>query len=232
MKNTTALIIAVLMFAAGSLVGWTAAQASAASLSTTVPIVGVGGGPGPDTAAATLSTPAANTRLLLNSLFREHTVLAGTYLTTLYDGGDTTRLQQQLEANTNTIAGIVESVYGTSVMEGFVTYWRQHLDEYWNYVAASRNDDMADMNTARANLNSIAVNIGNVFDQAGTTLDAETITRHMMDHSNGTLALVDAHADGDTAAKADLLKNGYDQAGIFADSLVHGMVSDVPDRFQ
>lgn len=176
------------------------------------------------------NSKAATLRMTLNNLLKEHTVLAATTLKSLYKGENTTALQQLMDANQSQLATLVQNGYGTNVRNTFVQLWNAHMQEYKNYTIAEKNHNTAAMNTARQHLATIAGRLGTLL--AGDNLSASTITTLMQQHINGTLSFVDEVAKNDPAGEATLMKKGYDQAGIFADSLTRGILFDNLDLFK
>src|SRR5690348_13116852 len=70
---------------------------------------------------------AVNFRLSLNNLLKEHTVLAGTMLTSLYKGEDTTRLEQLMNDNENMLADGIQNISGGNARDQFVQLWTAHM---------------------------------------------------------------------------------------------------------
>ncbi|HVZ66734.1 MAG TPA: hypothetical protein VG917_00560 [Patescibacteria group bacterium] len=179
---------------------------------------------------AAFNSKATNLRVNLNALLHEHTVLGGVTLTALYEGNDTTRLEQLMDANEMKIAALVQSVYGSDKKNKFVKLWTQHMTEYKNYTLAKKDNDTTKMNSAKTNLQKISKDLGTTL--ASKNLKASTITSLMNDHVNGTLAIVDAVAAGNATDKSNLLKKGFDQAGKFADTLARGIILDHSSMFK
>jgi hypothetical protein len=170
-------------------------------------------------------------RLQLNSLLREHTALAAVTLTALYQGADTTHFMQLMNTNQEQLTAVVSKVYGQKTANEFSKLWAQHMTEYQNYTLAKKNHDTAKMNQAKKNLQTISDKLGKLFDNGSTHLSTSTVSGLMQDHITGTLAVVDSVAARNTTGTADAIKNGYDQAGKFADVLAQGMILDKPNLF-
>jgi hypothetical protein len=69
---------------------------------------------------AAFDSPAARLRTEMNSLLKEHTVMAGLYLTAMYGDVPADRLVQLMDANRNKIAAIVERNYNTETKDTFL----------------------------------------------------------------------------------------------------------------
>lgn len=175
---------------------------------------------------------ASTLRATINSLLKEHTVLAGLTLTNMYDGKDITRLSQLMEANANEIGTLVQNLYGQNARDQFMSLWMQHMAEYRNYTIARKSNNTQQMTQARDNLTTIATNMGNLLGRTSKNMPANTVTALMAEHVAGTLSLVDAYAAKDLTRVADLTKNNYDQAGKFADTVTQGILLDKPTTFK
>jgi len=176
------------------------------------------------------NSPASNLRLQMNNLMHEHAAVGAVTLTALYEGANTTGLMQQMTTNGNQIASYVQQAYGMDAHNTFVTLWTQHMQEYQNYTVARKNNDTAKMNSAKQHLQMIAVKIGNLFG-AGQSTTANDVSSAMTDHIDGTLAIVDAVAKGNTTQTALLTGNGYNQAGTLADVMTRAMLLHNPNAF-
>jgi len=181
---------------------------------------------------AAFDSPAARLRTEMNSLLKEHTVMAGLYLTAMYGDVPADRLVQLMDANRNKIAAIVERNYNTETKDTFLQVWSQHMLEYGNYTRALKEKDTAAMTTARNNLKRISNDMGRLFDSVSNNMTTSEIEGLMNEHVNGTLSLVDAVSQGNATRSANLLKAGYDQAGRFADVMTRAMVMEKPDLYQ
>lgn len=182
-----------------------------------------------ESSSAAFSDKSFQLRLNTNALMREHTVMTGEMLAALYLGKNTSRMEQLMNDNTNMMATLLDTYYGAGAKNTFVSLWNQHMQEYKNYTMAAKNNDTTKMNTARKNLQAIATKLGNMFPDKN---NASEVTSMMHDHVNGTLSLVDAIKKNDPTQIANLSKNGYDQAGDFADTITRIILSTKSDSFK
>lgn len=181
---------------------------------------------------AAFDSRASGLRTEMNSLLKEHAVMAGLYLTAMYGDVPADRLVQLMDANRNKIAALVERNYNTETKDTFLQVWSQHMLEYGNYTRALKEKDTDAMTTARNNLKRISNDMGRLFDSASNNMTTGQIEDLMLEHVNGTLNLVDAVSQGNATRTANLLKANYDQAGRFADVLSRAMVMDKPELYQ
>lgn len=174
------------------------------------------------------SSKAAGLRLTANSLFREHAVGGAASLSALYAGVNISQLNQLVQNNGSQISALIARFYGQNTGNQFQQLWSQHMVQYQNYTLARKKNDTAGMATAKQNLSDIANNLGVLLASQSKNLKDTQIRDLMMEHINGTLAIVDAVATGNSGQAVNLTKNAYDQAGKFADVLSQGMMMDNP----
>jgi hypothetical protein len=221
------LLFVTLILIIGAIVGWTISRSrdpgiSQAQTSETESLALV------DTA---FDSPVANLRLTLNNLLRDHVVMGAMLLTALDQGADVNQLRQLMDENQDELAAEFEAAYGQSARSRFLELWSQHWAESENYTLASKDNRTADMSRARQNLETIAADLGTLFDDQGGNLDGATVTALMTEQINNILALVDAIDMDDPSLSANLIKTASDQAGSLADTLARGLVLDRPDRY-
>lgn len=171
-------------------------------------------------------TKATNLRVMMNTLLREHAAFGANTLIALYTGADTSKLEQLMKTNGTELMAVIQNIYGSSTANTFSNLWTKHMEEYKNYTIARKNTDNNGMTTARQHLQAIATDIGNLIAGRSKNLASSDVSSLMMEHINGTLAIVDAVAKGNATSSASLMKTAYDQAGTFADVLTKGMILD------
>lgn len=169
-------------------------------------------------------------RLKLNILLREHAILGSTALIGIYKGESVSRLKELLSTNSNRLGTVIGTYYGTQTQDQFLKLWEDHMNEYENYTLAKKNNNTQNMEKAKDNLNTIAEELGKLLQ--GDHLTSDIIAKQMQDHINLTLSVVDETAENDLTELANQMKKGYDQAGVFADTITVGIVLDHPDTFQ
>ena len=81
------------------------------------------------------------------------------------------------------------------------------------------------MNEAKENLHMHAMEFGDLVHKLMPTITQETATQIMSDHMNGTLAIVDAHANGDSAKELTDINQAKAQGVQFANALADGALA-------
>lgn len=212
---------------AGLLIGWgvTAATTPDSSL----PTVGVGGSPD---GAQSATSKASNLRINLNSLLREHGVVGLQFLQNVYDGKETDALTSMISTNSNNILDLVGMVWGNEAKDEFGKMWTDHMNLYRTYTEALKNKDNARKTEAKQDLQELADKMGNAFSSRDQKVNAGDFSRMMEDHINITLDTIETYAAGDNDAVTNNMKEGYDQAGVFADFLTNAALNANPDLFR
>jgi hypothetical protein len=205
------LLVAVLLFA--TVITWTY-FAVKANDNGVLPQVGVGGGPA--------DTEGTDYRTQFQSLVSEHGNLAVAHLSNLYDGKDTMESAKKLDDNAKQLAALMRQ-FGTSA-DGyaFLHTFRGHIKDYENYTKARKANNQPAMNEAKEDLRMHAMQFGDQVHKLLPTISVETATQLMSDHMTGTLAIVDAHANGDSAKELTLINQAQAQAVQFANTLADG----------
>lgn len=175
-----------------------------------------------------VNSRAANLRANVRSLMQEHTVTAASYLKDLYDGKDTAQIKENLNANSTMISNLVGEAYGNGAKTRFSNMWNMHVVGYESYVKAARSSDSEAMSNVRDTLHEHAQKMEDEFDDLNNT-SVSRFSEMMTQHVDGTLALVDAYAEGNEAQVANLMKEGFTQSGEFADYLISILVTEKPN---
>lgn len=163
-------------------------------------------------------TNPATIRLTLNRLLMEHAILTSLHLRALYDGRNTDPTRMLLADNAAKIQDVFVSNSNIS-SEQFYSIWDEHMRQYERYTVALKNNDANGMTDARNRLNDLANQFGSLLDRNNRAITGEMLATHMRNHTNGTLAIMDAYAPQDHDQIIYRTKTALDQAKEFADML-------------
>lgn len=202
------LVIAILLFA--TVMTWTYFSVRGDQPSS-LPQAGIGGGPN-DT----------NYNAQFNALLVEHVNLTTIHLTNLYDGNETADTSRKLEDNAQKLADVMKQLGTPADRDAFLRTFRGHIDEYEIYTKGRKENQPLAMNTAKENLQMHAMDFGNLIHKLMPTISEERGTALMDEHEKLTLVIIDTHAEGDTAAKRNAIRNANAQAVTFAEALSNG----------
>jgi hypothetical protein len=202
------LVVAILLFA--TVITWTYFSVRGDQTSSP-PQAGIGGGP-----------ETTNFNSQFRTLLPEHGNLAVLHLTNLYDGKDTANTSQSLEDNAQGLGDVIKQLGTAADREKFLRTFRGHIDEYEIYTTGRKENKPEAINIAKENLQMHAMDFGNLAHKLMPTISEQRGTELMNEHVTLTLAIVDAHAKGDTAKKLQLMKDANAQALRFSGELAKG----------
>lgn len=193
-------------------------------------VPGIGGGPEVTRSVGPYTTNTADFRVELDSLFKEHGVLASEYLKNIHDRKDGAAIKAQLDQNTNKVGDVIGRVYGGEARGQFLEMWNMHIMEYENYAKALRDNNNDAKTRAHTTLITQAEEMGRFLNQLDGNFSAQRITTLMNEHVQLTLNIIEAHAAEDTTALASNIKAAYEQAGEFANYVGQVIFSSRPER--
>lgn len=178
-------------------------------------------------------TNAANLRVTLNALERQHVDLAAAAVRSGFDGKpDFTAAAAELDKNSVQIADAIASVYGQSAKEPFLAIWRSHIGFFVDYTLAAKGGDKAGMDKAVKNLTEGYVPaIADFLSKANPNLPREAVVQLVTAHVLHLKAAVDTYGAGDYAGSYKNQTDAYNQIGSIADALSGAIVKQFPEKF-
>jgi hypothetical protein len=229
-KPTNPVLVGVVALIVGLLVGGGGAaayknsqdssmMASATPVPTAVPV-------------PTTATKAADLRVVLNSLEKEHVELASIATKNGFDGRpDFAASAASLDANSVALAGAVGSVYGQAAGDKFLTIWRSHITFFVNYTVAAKKGDKAGMDKAVSDLGGYEDAIADFFSQANENLPRDAVHSLVAEHVGLLKSVVDAHGAADYTKAYAQQDAAYVQIGKIADAISGAIVKQNPTKF-
>ena len=180
----------------------------------------------------TTDTKAANLRVVLNGLEKEHVELAAIATKNGFDGRpDFAASAKSLDENSVKLADAVGSVYGSDARDKFLAIWRSHITFFVNYTVAAKAGDKAGMDKAVNDLGGYIDAISDFFSQANPNLPREAVKQLVTDHVTLLKSVVDAHGKGDYATTYTQQNAAYEQIGKIADAISGAIVKQNPSKF-
>jgi hypothetical protein len=182
--------------------------------------------------APTTATKAADIRVLLNGLEKEHVQLAAIATKNGFDGRpDFAASAAALDENSVKIANAIGSVYGQAASDKFLAIWRSHITFFVNYTVAAKKGDQAGMDKAVTDLGGYIDAISDFFSQANENLPRDAVKQLVTDHVTLLKSVVDAHGAGDYAKAYTQQDAAYEQIGKIADAVSGAIVKQNPAKF-
>ena len=178
------------------------------------------------------ATKAADLRVALNQIMRQHVALATVALKDAASSApDTEQAVAALDKNSVELADAVGSVYGKDARESFLTLWRNHIGFFVNYTEGKVAGDQAKMDQARADLSGYTEEASAFFAGANPNIDKESLKKGLQMHADQVFAIVDAYAAQDYATAFAKEEEAYNHIGMAADTLAQAIVKQYPDKF-
>lgn len=180
----------------------------------------------------TTDTKAADLRVQLNALLREHVNLGLLALYNVIDNDDaTTASVEALDNNTNELAAVIGSVYGNDAQAAFDKIWTTHIGFFASYATGLRTNDKAMRDEAEANLKGYQSDIANLFKSVLPAIDTSTVIAGAGEHKDLLIeAMNEYHAGNFKATFAAQRKADKQIAGI-ANLLSGEIVKQNPSLF-
>lgn len=219
-NNTTRKIIAAVVIAA---IGVLAGYGLGASMKKDAPVS--------STQPSTV-TKAADLRVVLNALEREHVDLASQATRNGFDGSaDFGASAKALDANSVALSQAIGSVYGSDAQAKFLEIWRSHITFFVNYTVAAKASDQAGMAKAVTDLGGYEDAISDFFSQANPNLPRAAVHQLIADHVGLLKSAVDTYGAKDFAGSYAKEHDANAQIGTIADTIAGAIVKQSPAKF-
>ncbi len=178
------------------------------------------------------SNKAADLRVLLNALDREHVNLASAATRNGFDGNpDFKASAGALDNNSVALSKAIGSVYGADAEKKFLEIWRSHITFFVNYTVAAKKGDQAGMDKAVKDLGGYADAISDLLSGANPNLPREAVHQVIMDHIGLLKGAVDAYGAGNYEESYAKQHAADEQVGTIADTIAGAIVKQYPEKF-
>lgn len=182
--------------------------------------------------APTTATKAADLRVVINSLQRQHVDLASAAVRNGFDGSaDFKASADSLDANSIALSKAIGSVYGADAEKKFLEIWRSHIGFFVDYTVAAKKGDKGGMDKAVENLNGYVDAVATLISGANPNLPKEAVKTLVSEHVTLLKGAVDAYGAGDFAKSYSQQSLANAQIGKIADGLSGAIVKQFPDKF-
>ncbi len=177
-------------------------------------------------------TSAADLRVLLNSLYRQHVHLASNAVRRGFDGQtDFAAAAGALEKNSIWISKAVGSVYGEAGEKRFLEIWKSHIGFFVDYTVAAKKGDKASMDKAVQNLGGYQEAIADFLSKANPNLPYEVVKKVVGEHVGHLKAAVDSYGGGKFEDSYTNELAAEKQIGGIADAVSGAIVKQFPEKF-
>lgn len=178
----------------------------------------------------TSATKAADVRVALNSLLREHVFLA-TAATGAALGGRSDEFQSAataLDGNSVDIANAIGSIYGEDAGEAFLPLWRKHIGFFVDYTTGVATKDEAKQQKAVSDLLGYTKDFAAFLNSASPALPVDTVAELSKTHVITLKAVVDTQATGNSEEAYKAIRKASAHMQMIADPLAETIVQQFP----
>lgn len=180
----------------------------------------------------TTASKAADLRVVLNGIEREHVQLAAQATKSGFDGSPNFNAAAAATlANSKSLSDAVASVYGADAGTKFNQIFDSHITFFVNYTVAAKKGDKAGMDKAVTDLNGYVDAISDFLSGANPNLPREAVKQLFTDHVGLLKATVDAYGAGNYAESFTQQHAATEQIGKIADALSGAIVKQYPAKY-
>jgi hypothetical protein len=177
----------------------------------------------PDSEASALLTASED-------LLQEHVFLLAVTTGTQVSGGDVKAASNTLDLNSEALANVLVSAYGSAAGATFLSLWRGHIASFLDYARARLGANQADAAQAASRLDQFSQDMGAFLAGANPNLTRDQVASSMAAHVSTAESMIDAQAGHDPRWVAQALAAGRRMLPVGA--LVAGaLAAQLPGRF-
>lgn len=183
-------------------------------------------------AAAATTTPAANLRVELSQLLGAHAILAQLAMQAGYSGAkDYPDLASALSQNTAELSQAIASVYGPAAGQAFKKLWAAHIQDFVNYVVATKEGSRAGQQKALAALTQYRVQFSQFMHKADPFINTGALSQSLQIHVNQLIATFKAYVAKDYGISSQDFVKAYQHMFMSGDYLAGAIVEQFPSKF-
>jgi hypothetical protein len=179
-------------------------------------------------------TTAAGLRVTLDTLLREHVVLALSATDGALGGrnDEFTAAANALDANSQELAAAIGSVYGQAAQDAFLPLWRKHIGFLVDYTQGVAANDEAKKTKAVNDLIGYTQDFGAFIESAtGGKLKKDAVADLVKTHVVGLKEAVDAQAAKDWATAYSKERDAEKHMDVIGNILAETIAEQFPDKF-
>ena len=180
----------------------------------------------------TVYSDTSDLRKEMNLKLAEHVALTSEAMRASYDDhAISTAAIDELDKNSQELAGIIGKFYGEEPKATFLKQWRDHITFFINYTVSTKNDDKEGKEQALSDLEEYSQKSAEFFAGLNSSLGVDSLKSLFADYRDIMIESANDYKDGDYSGSLDKQSQAYSQAGKLADTLSDGMSKQFPDKF-
>lgn len=182
--------------------------------------------------APNTATKAADLRVVLNTIEKEHVALASAATRAGFDGSPMFDAAAKATlANSKELSDAVGSVYGAEAGKKFNEIFDSHITFFVDYTVAAKKGDKAGMDKAVTNLNGYVEAISTFLSGANPNLPKAAVAQLFTEHVALLKGAVDAHGAANYTESYAKQHQATTQIGTIADALAGAIVKQNASKF-
>ena len=181
------------------------------------------------------STKAADLRVTMNNLLREHVSSSLIVTRNIVDGASAEKIEgakAAQTANAVAIATAVGSIYGEDAQTAITTPFVEHIAQSNNYAQAVADNNMAAQETSLTALRAELRKVATVFNSVIPSLPVDTLYEALSAHEDLLNQAAVAYKAGNYEEAYRLENDALVQISGGAEALSTGIIASKPDMFK
>ena len=181
------------------------------------------------------STKAADLRVTMNNLLREHVSSSLIVTRNIVDGASAEKIEGAKvaqTANAVAIATAVGSIYGEDAQTAITTPFVEHIAQSNNYAQAVADNNMAAQETSLTALRAELRKVATVFNSVIPSLPVDTLYEALSAHEDLLNQAAVAYKAGNYEEAYRLENDALVQISGGAEALSTGIIASKPDMFK
>ncbi len=136
-----------------------------------------------------------------------------------------------LKPNTQQLSGAIASVYGSAAGQEFDKMWSAHIQDFVNYVVATKNHDSAGQQSALASLANYKVNFAKFLAGANPNYNAAALEDSLQVHVTQLITTFRDFVGKNPTSAIPAYVTAYGHMFMAGDYLAQGIVEQFPNKF-
>jgi hypothetical protein len=189
----------------------------------------------PDKFPGGVDSSASALRAALTSQLQEHVYLAGIAVVNGVghglDSAEFKAAAATLDANSQSLADSITSVYGKAAGDQFLALWRKHIGFFVDYTKAQATKDSAAAAKAKSDLDGYRTDFGAFIASANPNLPKDAVAQELIPHVQTLSDAIDAVTGASQGDPFELLRVAAGHMPMTADVLAGGIAKQFPAKF-
>jgi hypothetical protein len=175
-------------------------------------------------------SPASALRTVAGDLLQAHVYLLAVTTHAQVTGADVKAASNTLDANSQALANVLVSSYGSATGATFLSLWRRHTAAFVDYARARQAGNQPDAAQASGRLDQLAQDMGGFLAGASPGLTRDQVAGSLAEHVKDAEAVIDAQV-GRTPQWVGLARAAGQRMLAMGALISAALAAQFPDRF-